>query len=78
VARGAGTHFRNSDGTLTPVPFVAAHFPDFPGGGGLLSTGLDYIRLTRPTQSKLMLYSEHSAPDGRGPQLVTIAAGVSQ
>jgi methyl acetate hydrolase len=48
VARGAGSHFRNGDGVLTPVPFAAPHFPDFyPGGGGLFSTGPDYIRFLR-------------------------------
>jgi CubicO group peptidase (beta-lactamase class C family) len=49
AARGAGMHTRRADGTLAdPEPFQAPRFPEFfPGGGGLVSTGPDYLRFLR-------------------------------
>jgi methyl acetate hydrolase len=43
--RLVGMHARGADGSLTPVPFEMAQEPEFHmGGGGLYSTGGDYIR----------------------------------
>src|SRR5215204_4883674 len=43
--RLAGMHFRNDDGSLTPIPFEMTQEPEFfMGGGGLYSTGQDYLR----------------------------------
>jgi len=45
AARGAGMHVRGPDGSLTATPYQKASFPEFyPGGGGLFSTGRDYLR----------------------------------
>jgi CubicO group peptidase (beta-lactamase class C family) len=43
--RLAGMHVRNADGSLTPIPFEIPQAPEFfMGGGGLYSTGPDYLR----------------------------------
>ncbi len=48
AARGAGAHQREADGSLTPTPFAKPSFPEFfPGGGGLVSTGPDYMAFLR-------------------------------
>jgi CubicO group peptidase (beta-lactamase class C family) len=45
AARGAGMHERVPDGSLTGAPYQKPSFPEFfPGGGGLFSTGGDYLR----------------------------------
>jgi CubicO group peptidase (beta-lactamase class C family) len=45
AARGAGMHVRAPDGSLTGAPYQKPSFPEFyPGGGGLFSTGPDYLR----------------------------------
>ena len=45
VALGAGLHIRKPDGTLTGQNFSKPVYPEFfPGGGGLCSTGPDYLR----------------------------------
>ncbi|NOG71766.1 serine hydrolase [Roseicella sp. DB1501] len=47
-ARRAGTHQRGEDGRLTPIDFALPEAPEFfGGGGGLLSTGPDYLRFLR-------------------------------
>jgi methyl acetate hydrolase len=47
-ARLAGMHVRNADGTLTVMPFEIPQEPEFfMGGGGLYSTGPDYLRFLR-------------------------------
>jgi CubicO group peptidase (beta-lactamase class C family) len=47
-ARLAGMHRREPDGTLTPIPFDPPQNPtNFRGGGGLFSTGPDYLRFVR-------------------------------
>lgn len=48
-ARGAGMHTRREPGALAdPQPFQKPSFPEFfPGGGGLASTGPDYLRFLR-------------------------------
>jgi CubicO group peptidase (beta-lactamase class C family) len=46
--RLAGMHKRNPDGTLSPVRFDPPQNPaNFRGGGGLFSTGPDYLRFVR-------------------------------
>ena len=48
AARGAGMHVRAPDGSLTGTPYQKPSFPEFyPGGGGLFSTGPDYLRFLR-------------------------------
>ncbi|MBN8908804.1 MAG: beta-lactamase family protein, partial [Rhodospirillales bacterium] len=48
AARGAGMHVRDPDGSLTAMPYQKPSFPEFyPGGGGLFSTGHDYLRFLR-------------------------------
>lgn len=48
ASRGVGMHQRNADGSLTPSPFQKPSFPEFfPGGGGLVSTGPDYLAFLR-------------------------------
>jgi CubicO group peptidase (beta-lactamase class C family) len=48
AARGAGSHQRGPDGSLIPAPFAKPSFPEFfPGGGGLVSTGPDYMMFLR-------------------------------
>jgi methyl acetate hydrolase len=48
AARGAGMHVRGPDGSLTGTPYQRPSFPEFyPGGGGLFSTGRDYLRFLR-------------------------------
>ncbi len=48
ASRGVGTHQRQADGTLTAQPFQKPSFPEFfPGGGGLVSTGPDYLAFLR-------------------------------
>ena len=47
-SRLAGMHVRNPDGSLTPIPFEIPQEPEFfMGGGGLYSTGPDYLRFLR-------------------------------
>jgi methyl acetate hydrolase len=47
-ARGAQAHSRNADGTLEPVPRTPPSQPEFyAGGGGLSSTGTDYLAFLR-------------------------------
>jgi methyl acetate hydrolase len=47
-ARRAGMHQRGEDGRLTPIDFALPEAPEFfGGGGGLLSTGPDYLRFLR-------------------------------
>ena len=47
-ARGAGMHQRGTDGSLTPAPFATPVKREFfGGGGGLHSTGPDYLRFAR-------------------------------
>ncbi|MEN0074336.1 MAG: serine hydrolase domain-containing protein [Paracraurococcus sp.] len=47
-ARRAGMHQRGADGRLTPIDFALPEAPEFfGGGGGLLSTGPDYLRFLR-------------------------------
>ncbi len=42
--RLAGMHVRNADGSLTAIPFEVPQQPEFfMGGGGLYSTGRDYL-----------------------------------
>jgi methyl acetate hydrolase len=42
--RLAGMHTRNADGSVTPIPFELPQEPEFfMGGGGLYSTGRDYL-----------------------------------
>jgi CubicO group peptidase (beta-lactamase class C family) len=46
--RLAGMHVREADGSLTVTPFEAEQNPEFyMGGGGLYSTGQDYLRFLR-------------------------------
>ncbi len=48
ASRGVGTHQRQADGTLAAQPFQRSNFPEFfPGGGGLVSTGPDYMTFLR-------------------------------
>jgi methyl acetate hydrolase len=43
--RLASMHFRNADGTLVAIPFEVPQEPEFfMGGGGLYSTGPDYLQ----------------------------------
>lgn len=47
-ARRATVHQRGADGRLTPIEFELPRDPEFfGGGGGLLSTGPDYLRFLR-------------------------------
>ena len=47
-ARRAGMHQRGENGVLAPIPWQLNETPEFfGGGGGLLSTGPDYLRFTR-------------------------------
>ncbi len=47
-ARRAGMHQRGTDGALTPMAWPVNATPEFfGGGGGLFSTGPDYLRFTR-------------------------------
>ncbi|TDH59459.1 class A beta-lactamase-related serine hydrolase [Dankookia rubra] len=47
-ARRARVHQRAADGSLAPIEFTLPENPEFyGGGGGLLSTGPDYIRFLR-------------------------------
>jgi methyl acetate hydrolase len=47
-ARLAGMHVRLADGSLQPVPFEVPQEPEFfMGGGGLYSTGPDYLAFLR-------------------------------
>jgi CubicO group peptidase (beta-lactamase class C family) len=47
-ARRARVHQRAPDGTLSPIDFALPEAPEFfGGGGGLLSTGPDYLRFLR-------------------------------
>ncbi|RAI58784.1 serine hydrolase domain-containing protein [Roseicella frigidaeris] len=47
-ARRAGMHQRGADGRLAPIDFALPEAPEFfGGGGGLLSTGPDYLRFLR-------------------------------
>jgi methyl acetate hydrolase len=47
-ARLASVHQRGADGALTPLALETQAAPEFwPGGGGLLSTGPDYLRFLR-------------------------------
>ncbi|TCZ62966.1 serine hydrolase domain-containing protein [Roseicella aquatilis] len=47
-ARRASLHQRGADGSLAPIAFELPREPEFfGGGGGLLSTGLDYLRFLR-------------------------------
>jgi CubicO group peptidase (beta-lactamase class C family) len=47
-ARLAGMHKREPDGSLSSVPFLPPRNPaNFRGGGGLFSTGPDYLRFVR-------------------------------
>ena len=46
--RQAAMHARQPDGSLTPIPFEIPQAPEFfMGGGGLYSTGPDYLRFLR-------------------------------
>ena len=46
--RQAAMHARQPDGSLTPIPFEILQAPEFfMGGGGLYSTGPDYLRFLR-------------------------------
>ena len=46
--RQAGMHARQPDGSLTPIPFEIPQEPEFfMGGGGLYSTGPDYLKFLR-------------------------------
>src|ERR687885_1009492 len=46
--RQAAMHARQPDGSLTPIPFEIPQEPEFfMGGGGLYSTGPDYLRFLR-------------------------------
>ena len=46
--RRAGMHARQPDGSLTPIPFEIPQEPEFfMGGGGLYSTGPDYLKFLR-------------------------------
>jgi methyl acetate hydrolase len=46
--RLAGMHFRQPDGSLAVIPFEMEQNPEFfMGGGGLYSTGQDYMRFLR-------------------------------
>jgi CubicO group peptidase (beta-lactamase class C family) len=46
--RMAGMHVRQPDGSLTPIEFMLTQEPEFfMGGGGLYSTGPDYLRFLR-------------------------------
>jgi methyl acetate hydrolase len=46
--RLAGMHTRQSDGTLSVIPFTIPQEPQFEmGGGGLYSTAPDYLRFTQ-------------------------------
>jgi len=46
--RLAGMHFRQPDGSLAAIPFEMEQNPEFfMGGGGLYSTGPDYLRFQR-------------------------------
>jgi CubicO group peptidase (beta-lactamase class C family) len=46
--RRVGMHARQADGSLQPIAFETAPEPEFfPGGGGLYSTGPDYLRFAR-------------------------------
>jgi CubicO group peptidase (beta-lactamase class C family) len=46
--RLAGMHARQEDGSLTVIPFELTQEPEFfMGGGGLYSTGQDYLRFLR-------------------------------
>ena len=50
LARLAGMHARQPDGTLAPMEFELTQEPEFyMGGGGLYSTAPDYIRFVRMT-----------------------------
>ncbi|MDO9710588.1 serine hydrolase domain-containing protein [Paracraurococcus lichenis] len=47
-ARRARVHQRDGQGALSPIDFALPEAPEFlGGGGGLLSTGLDYLRFLR-------------------------------
>ena len=47
-SRLAPRHARQADGSLQMIPFVAPQAPEFlEGGGGLFSTGPDYLRFLR-------------------------------
>lgn len=47
-SRLASMHARNPDGSLTPIPFEVPQQPEFfMGGGGLYSTGRDYLTFLR-------------------------------
>ena len=46
--RQAAMHARQPDGSLTPIPFEIPQEPEFfMGGGGLYSTGPDYLKFLR-------------------------------
>ena len=46
--RQAAMHARQPDGSLTPIPFEVPQEPEFfMGGGGLYSTGPDYLKFLR-------------------------------
>ena len=46
--RRAAMHARQPDGSLTPIPFEVPQEPEFfMGGGGLYSTGPDYLKFLR-------------------------------
>ncbi len=48
IARAAQTHARKADGSLEPLPAVRPARPEFfAGGGGLFSTGPDYLAFLR-------------------------------
>jgi methyl acetate hydrolase len=81
-ARLAGMHARNDDGRLTPIPFEIPQEPEFfMGGGGLYSTGPDYLRfvrmlLNRGTLDGVQILTEQTVDQMFRNQIGDLEAGV--
>jgi methyl acetate hydrolase len=80
--RLAGMHLRNDDGSLTPIPFEVPQEPEFfMGGGGLYSTGPDYMRFLRMllgggTLDGVQVLSASTVADMSRNQIGDLEAGV--
>jgi len=80
--RLASVHARNDDGTVTPIPFEIPQEPEFfMGGGGLYSTGPDYLRflrmlLNRGTLDGVQILTEQTVDDMFRNQIGDLEAGV--
>jgi CubicO group peptidase (beta-lactamase class C family) len=80
--RLASVHARNEDGTVTPIPFEIPQEPEFfMGGGGLYSTGPDYLRflrmlLNRGTLDGVQILTEQTVDDMFRNQIGDLEAGV--